>query len=492
MSKKSLVKRAGDKTLEYAARFGSQKHLSVLRDSFALLTPLIIAGALAVLVRSFVFGGAGATQTSILGWIAKSQGAINVATNGSWSFVANTSYAQASHIGNFLFFAVSHATIDIMSIYVAFGIGYFLAGVRKGKDPVITGLLSLASFLISVLAKGGLMDAKGLLTAIIVGIISTELYLMLEKSKRMHIEMPAGVPPAVSRSFARLFPIIVTLFTVVLINLPFVLFGVLNNVVPDNNLWGDSGTFVLGDAIYHGIQSPFMSFIGDSNIGFGVAILYIFSVGLIWFFGIHGSNVLMGIFSPIYLALYAENTNGANHIFVQGTFDAFVMIGGTGATFGWIISVFLFSRNKGHRELAKLGVGPAIFQINEPVMFGLPTVLNLRYALPFIFTMPILTVTTYLGFKWFDIHKVDILIPWTAPVGVGGLLATNMDWKGFVLAIVNFLIAFIIWTPFVFLFSRNKEGVDKLQEIETRIETEKKDLKDRTAGKKVAVAKRGK
>ena len=482
------LSQAGDKTLEYAARFGSQKHLAVLRDAFALLTPLVIAGALAVLIRTFVFGGAGATQTSILGWIARATGDINISAKGEWSFVATSAYAEISHIGNFLFFAVSHATIDIMSIYVAFGIGYFLASAKGSKDPVIAGLVSLMAFMITTL--GMLNDATGLLTAIIVGIFGTELYLVLEKSKKLYLKMPEGVPPAVSRSFAKLFPIIIVAMSMLLLNLPFVIFGVTQGVVANGALWGDPGTFVFGNAVLAGIQSPFMSFVGNNHVGFGVALVYIFAVGVIWFFGIHGSNVLMGIFSPIYLALYADNVAGANNIFVQGTFDAFIMIGGTGATLGWIVATFIFGRNKGHKELAKLGIGPAIFQINEPVMFGLPTVLNVRYVIPFVFTMPILTITTYLGFKMLDIHRITILIPWTTPVGVGGLLATNLDWKGLVLSIVNFAIAFGIWTPFVFLFSRSKDGTDGLTKYEDNIEKEKQLLKDKSSGKVKATVSR--
>lgn len=481
--KSSVFKKAGEKSLEYAARFGAQKHLTILRDAFALLTPLLIAGALAVLVRSFVFGGAGATQTSILGWIAYGSDNIAYDKNGEWIFIAGSGFEKASTIGNFLFYGISHATIDAMSIYLAFGIGYFLSNVRKSKDPVIAGLVSLMSFFIAILVNPAFLGPQGILTAIIVGILATELFCIFERSERIKLKMPAGVPPAVSRSFSKLFPMMFVSLIVMSLNLPFILFGYLLEVAPGQE-------FTLGQAIYLGIQSPFISLVGNDSFGFGLAFMYAFMVGLIWFFGIHGTNVLMGVFSPIFLALYGENVNGAEHIFVQGTFDAFVFIGGTGATLAWIVAVFAFSRNKSDRELAKLSVGPGIFQINEPIIFGLPMVLNVRYFIPYVLSMPILTVTTWIGFNLFNIHQVDVLIPWTTPVGVGGLLATSMDYKGFILAIINFAIAFGIWTPFIFLFSRNKDGSDKLMDIENRIEEEKQAMKDKSAGKRKATLTR--
>lgn len=462
---KSFFSRFGNKTLEYTGRLGSQKHLSAMRDAFALMTPLIIAGALSVLIRTFVFGGAGAASTSILGWIAMATGDIHEVVNQyggkEWAFDAGSSFAQASHVGNFLFYAITHATIDSMGIFAAFGIGYFLSRVRGSSSPVIAGITSLGAFLVATLVKSDLLGAQGLVAAIIISILSTELFCLLEKQEKLTIKMPEGVPPAVARSFAKLLPSMIILTLVVMLNLPFILIGEFKHITPEWNLWGDTGTWTLGDAIYNGVQAPFMDIVGSNSGGFGIAILYSFLVSFLWFFGLHGSNILMGIFSPIFIALYTENVHGADHIFVQGTFDAFIMIGGTGATFGFILAIFLFSKNKAEKEIAKLGIGPAIFQINEPVIFGTPLVLNIRYAIPFVLSMPILTITTWLGFKAFSIHPVTIWIPWTSPVGVGGLLATQMDWKGLLLAVINFAIAFGIWTPFVMFWTRKDKKIAK-------------------------------
>lgn len=472
MQAKALIKNFGNKSLELTGRLGNQKHLAVMRDAFALFMPLIIAGALAVLIRTFIFGGAGALQTSILGWISDAKGDVLKAADGSWSLVAGTAADHASHIGNFLFHAISHATIDMMSLYVAFGMGYFLAKVRGSDTPVIAGVLSLGAFIVAVTGVVDLFDAKGLVTAIVISILSSEIFCLLSKNGRLEIKMPAGVPPAVARAFGKLLPAMIILVIVVALNLPFVLFGVLKGVTPQQNLWGDAGTWTLGSAIYAGVQAPFLSFAGSNSGGLSIAFIYVMAVSIMWFFGIHGTNVLFGIFSPIFLALYQDNaSHGAHNIFVQGTFDAFIWVGGAGATFGFILTVFLFSRNKAEREIAKIGIGPAIFQINEPVVFGMPLILNPRYIVPFVFTMPILTILTYFGFTWFHIHPVTVLIPWTAPFGAGALLSTAVDWKAFVLAAINFTVAFLMWMPWVMLWSKKELKEEKA------LKKEKKALK---------------
>lgn len=107
----------------------------------------------------------------------------------------------------------------------------------------------------------------------------------------------------------------------------------------------------------------------------------------------------MGVFGPIFLPLYNANVNqGAKNIFVPSTFDAFIFMGGVGTTLSLVLAMLIFSRDKQERTLAKLEIGPGIFNINEPIVFGLPLILNLKYAIPFIFVPLILVVTTFLAY----------------------------------------------------------------------------------------------
>lgn len=467
MQFKTTLRKVGDKSLELTGRLGNQKHLAVLRDAFAIYMPLIIAGALAVLLITFVFGGWGATQTSILGWIANAKGDVNRHTmdaNGldtGWTLIEGTSSFRASQIGTAMFGAISSGTIGMMSLYTAFGIGYFLSKARGSETPVISGIVALGAFIVAVSGNAALFDATGLISSMIIAVVSAELFVVLTKNTKLEIKMPAGIPPAVARSFAKLFPSMIILAIVGALNLPFIIFGIFKGVGPSGNLAGVDA-WNIGAAIYAGVQAPFLSFAGSNSGGLSVALVYVLSVSVMWFFGIHGSNVLLGIFTPIFMIQYTDNAlHGAHNIFVQGTYDAFIWVGGAGATLGFIICVFIFSRNKSEREICKLGIGPAIFQINEPIVFGLPLVLNPKYIVPFVFTMPLLTITTYLGYTWFHVHPVTVMIPWTSTYGIGALLATAFDYKAFLLALFNLGVTILMWMPWVMLWSKKELQAEK-------------------------------
>ena len=560
------------KFIPQASRLGSQRHLATIRDAFAIFTPIIIAGALAVLWRSAIFvpGGGKGTLTGI--WTA-----------------FNTYKVSGIHYTNYLtvmnhwMLYIQVGTINVMSLYVAFGIGYFLSLTRKHDTPVIAGLVSLAAFLAmtNMMITGGTweggmywLSARGLITAILGGLLFTELFCWLSKNDKMAIKMPDGVPPAVSKAFAKLFPAVLVIFAAGLANLlvwmPFFFLhktlsegrnalytftptgtltaaqlkalaaagvpitnfigtsipkGVdaknfdtwinsqtiptLNNLISQGKFKWDpttsfgvqaganntlahllklfsasqyvktmvnipvtGGDITMNVAIYCGMVAPLVSAAGSTSGAFGFALLYVFLVSFFWFFGIHGTNVVNGAFNPLWLILYAANVNGAENVFVQGTFDAYVFIGGWGATLALILATFIFAKKgSAEKQIAKFALAPGIFQINEPVTFGYPLVLNVFLIIPLFLVMPLLVITTWMGIKWFGVPYVRVLIPWTMPVGLGGLMASASA-KGFVLAFVNLAIAFVVWTPFV-LIMKSKNNMQAVKAAENTIEGKK-------------------
>ena len=425
-----------------------------------------------------------------------------------------------------------------------------MSQTRQNDTPVIAGLTSLASFMavtnmmIAGTWESGMywLGARGLLSSIIIGIISTELFCWLSKGERMAIKMPDGVPPAVSRAFAKLFPVILTMATCALLNLliwmPFFFtdtklvesrgtqytfktlvditstkdlntlgalgvsdvdgqlmnFSELTNIKsgtemmvvdPNGDALGETlkladgkspllsfsttsvdkyitgGDVNFTSALYAGVIAPFLGLADNMAFALGLAILYVLLVSFFWFFGLHGSNIVNGAFNPIWLILYAENVSGADHVFVQGTFDAYILIGGWAATLPLVISTLVFGkRDTPQYKVSRFALAPGIFQINEPVTFGYPLVLNALLIVPLFLVMPTLVITTYAGIKWFGVPPVRTLIPWTSPVGIGGLIASGSVW-GFVLAIVNLFIAAAIWTPFVFIMNRANSNKTK-------------------------------
>ena len=522
-----------NKFIPQVAKLGNQRHLSTIRDAFAIFTPIIIVGALAVLWRNVIFnpGGGNGSLTGL--WTSFNSHAIT-----------GTSHVQFLTVMNHLMLYVQVGTINVMSVYVVFGIGYFLAKSRQSNAPIIAGLVAMASFfamtnmMISGSWESGMywLGARGLITAIVFGLLSTELFVWLSTGDKMAIKMPAGVPPAVSRAFAKLFPAMLTVAAAALANLliwmpfhfmqanliegthtvftinklPAAMSAAEKQVLIDSgvakdmaavmkltakdltdhaapggvqfaallkgfngsittstaDLYVTGGDVTMTAAIYSGVVNPFISLAGNTSGALGIALLYVLLVSFFWFFGLHGTNIVNGAFNPIWLILYANNVNGADNVFVQGTFDAYIFIGGWGATLALLAATLIFGDRKSPEyEIAKFGFAPGVFQINEPVTFGYPLVLNAYLVIPLFLVMPTLVVTTFFGIEYFGVPKVTVLIPWTMPVGFGGLVASGSPW-GFILAAANFAIATLIWTPFVLLMKgRNKKVA--AEEVET-------------------------
>ncbi len=522
-------------------KLGNQRHLATIRDAFAIFTPIIIVGAFAVLWRSVIFvpwGGKG-NLTGL--WTSFNDHA-----------VSGKSYKEFLGVINHMMLYIQVGTINVMSVYVAFGIGYFLSKSRGSSTPVIAGLVSMASFfamtnmMISGTWESGMywLGARGLITAIVFGLISTELFVWLSKGDKMSIKMPDGVPPAVSRAFAKLFPAILTIMAAGLANLliwmPFhfmdakliegtsALFsidpiaaaeqtsaqqtalvdsgiaknlveakvmlsnGIVEHSAPEGtklalifkefgplvktsvkDLPVTGGDVTLTAAIYAGVVNPFIGLASKTSGALGIALLYVFMVSFFWFFGLHGTNIVNGAFNPIWLILYANNVNGASNVFVQGTFDAYIFIGGWGATLALVVATLIFGDRKSPEyEIAKFAFAPSVWQINEPVTFGYPLVLNMFLVIPLFLVMPVLVITTFFGIEYFGVPPVIALIPWTMPVGFGGLVASGSAW-GFVLAIVNFLIATAVWTPFVLIMRGRGKNVEIASSSEKVVEVEK-------------------
>ncbi len=190
-------------------------------------------------------------------------------------------------------------------------------------------------------------------------------------------------------------------------------------------------------------------------------------INLFWFFGLHGANILDPIMNALYLPALTENAAyidagmQAPNVITRVFFDTYVHLGGSGATLGLIIAIFIASkRRKEYREVAKLSTPSGIFQINEPIMFGLPIVLNPILFIPFIITPGILTLIAYIGTAIGFAPPTYVAIPWTSPPIVGAFLATGAtaaSWRAAVLAAINLVVSVIIYLPFIKLADRSRK-----------------------------------
>lgn len=416
------------KVLPVAQKLAGQRHLIAIRDGFMAMISLTMVSSLATLL-------------------------ISLPIPALQDFLANDGFGkQITELCQ----NISWGAFSFMSIFACFAIAQSLWH-SYGHKGLEGGLISVAVFITAskqtvpylpepdgkeVLVPGGLASvnfgATALFTALILSILTIEVLHRLTKVKWLSIKLPDMVPPAVARSFEVLFPGIFTLLFFAIILL------ILRNL---------SGSY-LPDLITKLVQTPIQS-VTDT---IGSAIVYPLLVGLLWSIGVHGSNVVNGIASPILASLSAQNmqlaSEGAKsgyHIITGPFFPAFVWLGGAGATLALIVAIFIAGRKERERykAITSLAVGPGLFNINEPVIFGMPIILNPVLMVPFILIPIVLSVISYFAIAvgWVAPTIVQE-VNWTTPFFLAGYLATGHI-SGAVLSTVNFILAVIMYLPFV-------------------------------------------
>ncbi|WP_242784771.1 PTS sugar transporter subunit IIC [Bacillus cereus] len=402
------------------ARLSEQRHLQAIRDGVISALPFIIVGSFFLIVAfpplpkdSFISVWALKNQTSIL--------------------------------------IPYRLTMFIMSLYIAFGIGYNLAKSYK-LDALSGAQLAVCSLLLTLtpelIDKKGFMlpmtnlGGHGLFVTMIVSILSVEI-LRFCKKNNVTIKMPEQVPPSVSRSFEALIP---AAFVIIMMSLITVVFKVDLHYVVDK------------------LAAPLVK-AGDSYFG---VIIPVFLITFFWSFGIHGVSVVGTVARPLWDVYLGKNgeavASGASHfpfIAPEPFYQWFIWIGGSGATLGLVLAMIIFGRSKYSKALSRTCIVPGIFNINEPVIFGLPIVLNPILIIPFVIT-PLVTATiayaaTAMGF----VTPTHIMPPWTLPAPIGAYLATGGDWRAIVLVFINITISFLIYLPFFKMYDKNMLEIEK-------------------------------
>lgn len=194
-------------------------------------------------------------------------------------------------------------------------------------------------------------------------------------------------------------------------------------------------------------------------------LLYVFLICGLWVLGIHGDNTLAAVSEPIALALIVENMAAyaaGEAIPNVATFcSLFTNFSGTGCTIGLVLNMLL-SKSKRYRELGKLSLLPGLFNINEPVTFGVPIVMNPILAIPYILTPLVLSAATYLLMQFNIIGRVCVKVPWTTPPIIGAYLATGFNIPAAIWNALEIVIAFFIYRPFF----KKQEQLELAEEAE--------------------------
>ncbi|MCD5003295.1 PTS cellobiose transporter subunit IIC [Enterococcus saccharolyticus] len=361
-----------------------------------------------------------------------------------------------------LYMVANTATMGILALYFSVVLGYEYTKIIAEEDgldltPINGGLLSMFAFFMTIpqiilengsMTRVQIVDADngaftiggwemggdgitrlgtvGIFTAIIMAVVAVQLYRLCV-SKNWVVKMPEAVPLGVARAFTALIPTFVISIVVLIFN------GIL---------------IVLGTDIFKLVGIPFGFVTNLTNSWIGLMVIY-FLVHALWLVGIHGANIVFAFIQPIALANIATNIAGG-HIPLAGEFNnAFVTIGGSGATLGLVFAMMFLCKSDQLKVLGRAAVGPALFNINEPLIFGIPIIYNPFVAVPFFLAPMVSASIAYFAIKLEIIRPMIAQMPWPSPVGIGAFIGSGGDWKAGVTAVICAAAAFLIWLPFI-------------------------------------------
>lgn len=418
------------KLVPVARKLDQNRYLTAIRDGFFAVMPLLVVGSIFLLIPYIPI-------EAYQNFMARKLGE-------NWV--------------NYILIPFS-ATMNLMTIFVIIGMAKSL-GRSFDIDDVTSIVTALVAFFIltpvgELVNDGGAglpvsnFTATGLFVGILTTIFAIKIFSLIE-SRGWTIKMPGNVPSNVATSFNALVPelFVILIFTVIRIVFSFTSFNTVQSFV------------------YTILQKP-LTHIGG-NLAFLIVVVIIQQI--LWLFGIHGSNVTDGITKPIMFAQTAENAEAfaagiaLPNILNYQFYCNYVCIGGAGATLALVLIILFFAKSQRFKSLGKLSVGAGIFNVNEPVIFGLPIVLNPVMAIPFIIVPLVNILLTYFVMSVGIVPLANgINIQWTTPPIISGLIISG--WRGALHQVVLMGIDGLIYYPFF-------KVVDKLELEKESLEEE--------------------
>lgn len=415
--------------LPIAEKLSKNKYLAAIRDGFISIMPLVITASMFTLINS-VFVGEGNYFDQ---WF-------------------NTPMSGFAQVGS----TISSASMSVMGLLLVFTTAKAL-GKTYEMDTSICSVTAVVSFLcltpfvfdanIGEYLNTYYLGAAGMFTAFISALVSVELLRFLMSFKALIIKMPESVPTGIARSFNAMIPVGLTVIIFTLLRL---------------------GTDALGapinDLIFTWIQTPFSSIVSSPV---GLVVIYVLYM-LLWGLGIHSAYIFNPILEPIYLASLAINMDAitaggqATEIITKPFLDSVAFMGGAGNMLALVIAIFLVSKREDYKAIAKLGLVPALFNISEPLMFGLPVVMNPILIIPMILStlagLGLGALATQIGMM----GHTFVAIPWTTPPVISAFLATGGDLSSGLVGLIILVVSVLIYIPFVkILNSERRDSIEK-------------------------------
>ncbi len=424
--------------LTIAGKIGNNRYLAAIRDAFTDLMPIIIIGSFCTLFA-------------------------NVVCNTTEGYMSLANVPGFAWLGTFkpLFTAANYGTMNMMAIGVVILLSAKVAESFGNTDKVVS-ITALGCFIslcstsaTATAAESGetvelanvlssdYTSAKGLFVAMLVGIFSALIYVKLVDSGKLEIHMPDSVPPNIARSFAVLFPAFITVFIIAAIGFAF--------------------EYALNVTLFQAITDFIQTPLKNVLTGLPGFLLLMFMTVILWFFGIHGTQTLKAIYEPILLAAFAENEAAylageeIPNIICTPFMSAFGTITGAGITGGLLLSILIFSKRDDYRSIAKLSIPCGLFNINEPVTFGLPIVMNPIMGIPFMIAPVVCCAFGYFMTSIGFCGKMVVNAPWTTPPGIMAFMASGGSLGAVVTQLLCIVISFLIYTPFVLISNKQAE-----------------------------------
>ncbi len=394
-------------------------HITAMRDSFALAMPFVIVGSLMVPLIFPPFS-------------------INIDGRfGTWYLLFRP-----------ILMPIFELTLGLISLIIAFGASASLAKQYRLPER-LAGLTGCLAFLMFIGFKEGsapniFLSGMGMFTALFSSFYSIEIIKFFYK-KGWCIRLPQEVPLMTRNSFQLLVPLLVIMLSISVMN----------------TLLQFSTGMMLPNLISEALRPLIIA--SDTLTAILISLLI---CQLLWFVGIHGALIVTGIMNPFWMANLSVNqaamaaSQAIPHIYVQGFWDHYLLIGGVGSTLP--LALLLMRSKAVHlRTIGRMGIVPGMFNINEPILFGAPIIMNPLFLLPFI-GVPMINACI----AWYLTHlgvldRAVAMLPWSMPSPLGAAWAANGSWKNMCMCLFAIFNSWMLYRPFFCVYEKQLTDLER-------------------------------
>lgn len=400
----------------------TNKELRAIKDGMIAILPLTLFGSIILIITGFP--GLESKFPALSEFL--------------WMFLGKSVTATIGVVGIAVLFIIAYYYSKELEIDPIYGITTAFSSWIMLVATSVTQTVSVGSELVDGAFVDGvisleLLGSVGMISSIIIALLSVRVYSFFEH-KNITIKTPDTVPANVAGAFTALIPFFITMG---LFNVVYYIFSLT-----------DYATF--NDFIYQVISMPLLA-LSDSPI---TIVLVVLVQQLLWFFGIHGTMVVMSVFGAIYTQTALANIDAFNAglelpYLVTGTFIDVYVTAGAGGILAFLIASKMASKSEQYKFATKAGIGPAVFNIQEPVTFGIPLVYNPIFFIPFVLVPTFQALLAYI-LMLIGFAPVPVLqVPWTTPIIISGLLSTNFNIMGAITQVILLVLGVVIWLPFI-------------------------------------------